>query len=200
MHKMLRKIAMAGGSTGPEQESNEQHFLNIGEIISTAAPTSITTILGTCVSACIWDPILRHGSMSHFVLPRVLSGSSPSNRFGEVAIPNQIRGIMALGSKRHYLHARIYGGGRVTCHINDNYMTGSRNAKLALSLLRDEGINVVEAHVGGGVGRKIRFNVSDGSVIVKTHRAQASMKCPHFDQRSNSCAACGRMNGNGHEG
>lgn len=196
MQRLFKEIAMSGGSCRPVTENNDQHFLKIGEIITTASPVTITSILGTCFSSCIWDPILRHGSMSHFILPRVLSNTAPSDRFGEVAIPRQISGLLELGSKRHYLQARIYGGGSLTCHNNDNFMTGSRNAKLALSLLRNEGINVIEAHVGGVVGRNIRFRVSDGSITIETHKAKAGKKCPHYNPQLRSCAACGRTNEN----
>ena len=192
MRNHKTKISLPKESCQPEPKSNIHRFLNIGDVITTAAPITITTILGTCVSVCLWDPVLKHGSMSHFVLPRVLRTSSPSDRFGEVAIPNQISGLLALGSKRYSLRAKLYGGCRVTCHINDNYMTGSRNVKLALSVLDEEGITVVEDHVGGVVGRKIWFNIEDGSVSIQTHKAQERTQCPHYDPGANSCAACGR--------
>ncbi|HEB02727.1 MAG TPA: hypothetical protein ENI12_05780, partial [Nitrospirae bacterium] len=106
--------------------------------------------------------------------------------------PNQISGLLALGSKRYSLRAKLYGGGSLTCHNNDNYMTGSRNVKLALSVLEEEEITVVDAKVGGIVGRRIWFNIEDGSVSIKTHKAQARTQCPHYDPGVKSCTACGR--------
>ena len=187
------KISLLDEGYQPEPESSNHCFLNIGDIITTTKPITITTILGTCVSVCLWDPVLKHGSMSHFALPRVLRTTVPSDRFGEIAIHNQISGLLALGSKRYSLRAKLYGGGSVTCHNNNHFNTGMENIELARTMLEKEGIVVVDANAGGIVGRRIWFNIEDGSVSIKTHKAQARAKCPHYDPGSNSCAACGRQ-------
>src|SRR5882724_12425061 len=60
-----------------------------GEFYVTRTPNEIiTTVLGSCVAACIRDPVMGVGGMNHFMLPeapgRDLDGSS--TRYGGYAI------------------------------------------------------------------------------------------------------------------
>ena len=40
-----------------------------GEYYATGENEYIATTLGSCVSACLWDPLVNFGGMNHFMLP-----------------------------------------------------------------------------------------------------------------------------------
>ena len=40
-----------------------------GQYYAGAGHGSISTVLGSCVATCLWDPVLRIGGMNHFMLP-----------------------------------------------------------------------------------------------------------------------------------
>ena len=45
---------------------------------------AITTVLGSCVSTCLWDPVERIGGMNHFMLP----GDAASADDGDARLAN----------------------------------------------------------------------------------------------------------------
>jgi hypothetical protein len=65
-------------------------YLHPGQVFAAAYPTTVTTILGSCVSLCLWDPTLRIGGINHFLLPFWIGDDAASPRFGTVAIESLI--------------------------------------------------------------------------------------------------------------
>ena len=146
-------------------------FLLPGEAHYAKEPTIISTLLGSCVALVLHDPVRKWGGMNHYMLPTsetANSGLSPG-KYGDKAIPNLIRVATMSGSQLSSLTARIYGGGKVVGHLASagSMDIGERNIELAESLCRENGLRIIERHVGGTSGRKIFFNVDDGSLQVK---------------------------------
>ncbi len=144
-------------------------FLRAGQIFTSAEPAVVTTIVGSCVSVCLWDNVTGAGGVNHYLLPFAGgSGHADHGRFSELAIPRLIREMLSLGSWKQDLVAKVFGGANVIaaiqCHKNH---VGTRNSEMAFSILAAEGIPVLARDVGGTRGRKVIFHTNDGSVWVR---------------------------------
>jgi chemotaxis protein CheD len=114
----------------------------------------LTTILGSCISACIRDPKAGVGGMNHFLLPEGNGDDRDAKRFGVNAMEILINGLIKLGGSRGSFEAKLFGGANVLAHLSD---VGSKNAAFAKKFLADEGITVVGGDVGGLSPRRIQF-------------------------------------------
>ena len=139
-----------------------------GRLFVTAEPYAVTTILGSCVAVCLWDPTLRAGGINHFLLPHWAGPRQSSARFGNLAMEQLIEQTLALGSRQRDLRAKVFGGARVLDHPDgDSHHLGARNVEVARQILAQEGIPVVAEDVGGKGGRKVIFHTLDGSVLLR---------------------------------
>jgi chemotaxis protein CheD len=135
--------------------------------VSAGAPRTLTTILGSCVSVCLWDRRGRGGGMNHYLLPSRRPDSPRTARYGDIAIPALVTKLVALGADRADLRAKVFGGAHVLPLGAPGARTlGGDNVLVAFSLLRAEGIHVVSEDVGGTRGRKLAFNTVDGTALV----------------------------------
>jgi chemotaxis protein CheD len=148
----------------------ERRFLQPGHLVVCEAPTTITTILGSCVAVCMWDPTRGVGGMNHFMLPMAITGSAAGPRFGAVAMEELVAGLRARGARLPFLRARVYGGSCMFAYMNpaagDKVHLGTQNVNLALDFLSRSGIELVDVQVGGSRGRKLLFNTDEGSVCL----------------------------------
>lgn len=134
-----------------------QNVINViqGEFrLSNRPEDVITTILGSCVAACIFDPVRQIGGMNHFLLP----GTDPRDRqnikYGAYAMEKLINGLLRKGAQRGSLEAKLFGGASVVRSLSD---IGKNNGEFARGFLMDEGIRLVGGCLGGTQGRRIRF-------------------------------------------
>jgi two-component system chemotaxis response regulator CheB len=147
--------------------------LGVGEIIVTNEPSVITTVLGSCVSVCIFSVLGRCGGMNHFVMPRQLTHSPCAEadeiyRYGEAAIATLIDMLLSLpGVSREELRAKIVGGACLKGHGVINAEVGEQNVALAQRVLARLGIPVIGNEVGGAAGRKIFFYADTGRLRVQ---------------------------------
>ena len=133
------------------------HRINIvqGEYhVSDAPDVTITTLLGSCVAACISDPVARMGGMNHFLLPGEDVSSPLTARHGVHLMELLINGLLKLGASRQRLEAKLFGGARV---MNVSRAFGAANARFAQEFLRREGIAITGGSLGGETGRRIQF-------------------------------------------
>ena len=151
------------------------YYLYSGEIFASDRPVEVSTVLGSCVSVCLWDPVLRAGGINHFVAPVDGAKDPLSNRYGEPAIKNLLKCMEDLGSLRRDLRCSVYGGGRV---INLHHDVGADNIKVARKELLAEGIRVSRWDTGGDHGRSLRFNTRTGEVITRRVRPIAEYYPP----------------------
>jgi len=120
----------------------------------------LTTILGSCVAACIRDPIVRAGGMNHFLLPGDAGRPrQDAERYGVHLMELLINGLLARGGQRHRLEAKLFGGARTVEGLSD---IGALNAQFAQDFLRTEGIAVVGGDLGGDRGRRIEYWPASG--------------------------------------
>ena len=143
------------------------HYLMAGNLFVPEEAHLVTTVLGSCVSVCLWDGILRIGGINHYMLPFWNGEGLASPKYGNIAIAKLIERLQDLGSQKRNLRAKVFGGG-IVLNVKNPFMNiGERNIQLAEDQLRSEGIPIVSADTGGNVGRKIIFNTGTGMVLVK---------------------------------
>jgi chemotaxis protein CheD len=138
-----------------------------GEFYLTNKPDEVLlTVLGSCVSACIRDPIAAVGGMNHFMLPQHKSGSwgdeLRSTRFGNFAMEKLINELIKAGCSRDRMEIKVFGGGNVTESSN---AVGSDNAEFVLQYLAAEGLRCSAQDLGGALPRRIHYYPATGRVV-----------------------------------
>jgi chemotaxis protein CheD len=141
---------------------------------------SISTVLGSCVSTCLWDPIALIGGMNHFMLPGdpAASAASPwgvSARFGVYAMEVLINDMVHLGADRRRLVAKVFGGARVLQGF-DTLDVGAMNTQFVLGFLREENIQVLAQDVLGVAPRKVHFFPATGKAQMKKLHLQTDVQ------------------------
>lgn len=144
--------------------ANKKHITQ-GEMSVGSRPDDvISTILGSCVSCCLWDPVAGVGGMNHMLLTVRGSRADMCNLAGLNAMELLINGILKLGGQRNRLHAKAFGGARMVAGLSD---VGQTNSDFILDFLKTEGI-VCEGHsLGGTNARHIMFWPATGRVMQK---------------------------------
>jgi chemotaxis protein CheD len=144
-----------------------------GQFYSARREIVIVTVLGSCVSACLWDPTARIGGMNHFMLPGSsrAPGSSPldaqdSARIGIYAMELLVNQLLKLGADRSRLVAKAFGGGCVLEGM-DTLNIGNLNGSFVTEFLREEGIPLVARDLYDTCARKVYFFPRTGKVLVK---------------------------------
>lgn len=123
----------------------------------------ITTILGSCISICLWDPVARVGGMNHLLLPALKSDPGALSA-GAVDLDLLINRMMPYGAERPRLTAKLFGGSSMLKGRTD---IGARNAAFGREYLANEGIPCEAENVGGTSARRIRFWPALGKVHMK---------------------------------
>ena len=144
-----------------------KHFLYPGAIYVSPKSSMITTILGSCIAICLYDPILQVGGMNHFMLPLWNGQGLASPRYGNIAIDKLIKNLESMGSLRSNMKAKVFGGAEIIETKINQFMIGERNIRIAKDMLHEEGIPIVGSSTGGKLGRKIIFNTETGEVRQK---------------------------------
>lgn len=156
-----RRPALAGG------HGRASVYLPPGQMVVSAEPCAVTTVVGSCVAVCVTDPVARVGGMNHYLLPQCAGTDNPL-RYGVKAIPQLIERALALGARRERLEAKVFGGASVlgaTARRGEHL--GAKNARLAFELLRSAGISVLAEDVDGAQGRKVIYHTDDGAAWVR---------------------------------
>lgn len=144
-----------------------------GQYYSARREIVIVTVLGSCVSACLWDAQLRIGGMNHFMLPgpvRVAGTVAPDPadpaRLGVYAMELLINQLLKLGAERSRLVAKVFGGGSVLEGL-DTLNIGNQNGAFVLDFLNEEGIPVVAKDLFDVCARKVVFFPGTGKALVR---------------------------------
>lgn len=138
----------------PQDKNWHVQIMQGDSYVTDKADEVLTTILGSCIAACIRDPHAGVGGMNHFLLPEGSGADKDARRFGVNAMEILINGLIKLGGRRERFEAKLFGGANVLAQLSD---VGSRNAAFAKQYLSDEGIPVIGGDVGGFSPRRIQF-------------------------------------------
>ena len=167
-----RMAALVGDEASPETvevaADAATAYVHVGQLFTSPKACTVTTILGSCVSVCLWDPTTGAGGLNHFLLPQCVENGISSPRFGNVAIHRLLDELAGLGSPRARLKAKVFGGASVIDAFQSaNESLGMKNVDLARRLLSDAGIPIIAEDVGGAQGRKLVFQTGDGAAWVR---------------------------------
>lgn len=134
-----------------------------GSHISSDPREVLATVLGSCVAACLHDPVARIGGINHFMLPHDeagdWNGASLTMRYGNHAMEALINALLKAGADRRRLECKFFGGGNV---LRGGSNVGDRNAEFARTYAQTEGLRVTAADLGGDRGRRIIFDPVTG--------------------------------------
>ncbi|NTS76884.1 chemoreceptor glutamine deamidase CheD [Catenovulum sp. SM1970] len=144
-----------------------------GEFYVTKENEIVSTVLGSCISACIWEEKLGIGGMNHFMLPvkRDEHGAdgwqgdlSYTCRYGHWAMEYLINEIIKYGGRRENMLAKVFGGGKIVPNMSD---VGASNIQFVRHFLQQESIPVIAHDVGGPWPRKVIFHPNSGMAKIK---------------------------------
>lgn len=144
----------------PDTTSERKIHIVQGEYHVTAdAGVMLTTLLGSCVAACLRDPGLAIGGMNHFLLPGQDGNfegqlASDAESYGVHLMELLVNGLLCQGARRDRLEAKLFGGARTMEGLAD---IGARNAAFAERFLQHEGIRLVGGSLRGEQGRRIQY-------------------------------------------
>lgn len=128
--------------------------------VSKEVDVRMSTVLGSCVAVCMYDPIKKVGGMNHFLLASSSNSDSSDLKYGVNAMELLINRLLRLGAERHNLAAKLFGGARMTDHARD---IGAGNAAFAVDFLEKEGITCTASSLGGTNARRVEFRPTTGA-------------------------------------
>ncbi|MHB8742665.1 MAG: chemotaxis protein CheD [Sulfuricaulis sp.] len=142
--------------------------INIGGLRASRKPLLLDTVLGSCIAACLYDPVLGVGGMNHFMLPEGADPGNPtSTRYGVNAMELLISDLMKLGADRRRFQAKIFGGGHVLNIRESLNGVPQQNIDFVRRFLEAEQIPVVREDLGGYQPRRVLFHTHTGRVFLK---------------------------------
>ena len=146
----------------------EQVYLHPGQTYVTTDAAVVTTILGSCVAVCLWEPVARVAAINHFLLARNPMRGTEDARYGDTAMELLLTSALQRGAWAGRLVAKIFGGASVVPGFSSAARSiGAQNHDVALRTLEQYGVEVVADQTGGQRGRKLIFDTADGAAWVK---------------------------------
>lgn len=143
-----------------------------GEFYVSKSREAISTVLGSCISACVWDEVNGVGGMNHFLLPQRNNSSTSDSytaRYGNWAMEYLVNEVLKHGATRNNLKSKIFGGGKIINSMTNE--VGNGNVDFVLEYLRLENIPIVANDTGGPWPRKVMFDPLSGRAQVKKLRS-----------------------------
>lgn len=150
--------------------------IHIGQYFASREPAVIQTILGSCISVCLFDPDKKIGGMNH-ILHSGKDTVSPddSARYGINAMEMLIDEMIGLGAARSNLVAKVFGGGKIL-GFPDKYHVGDRNTDFVLNFLKTDKIRVLAQNTGGHFSRKLLFHTDTCEALMKKFNVKSYLE------------------------
>jgi chemotaxis protein CheD len=159
-----------------------------GEYYVSRGDEAISTVLGSCVSACVRDPARGLGGMNHFMLPED-AAAGPNDwldpaiglatRYGSYAMESLINDLLKLGAARERLEIKLFGGGRILAAMTD---VGGRNVDFIRNYMSIEGYRVAAEDLGGTQPRKVVYFPTSGRARLRKLRPVENRIISHHEQ------------------
>ncbi len=163
-------------SLPPEFDRGVVTTVHQGDCHVSGDEVTFSTVLGSCVSACVRDRVVNYGGMNHFLLAEQ-SGSSrdrygASARYGAFAMEQLINQVLSRGTgRKDNLEIKVFGGGNINASLND---VGAKNIAFVREFLAAEGYRIAGEDLGGTYARRVLFKPKSGRVFVKRLDSMAS--------------------------
>ena len=158
--------------------------IGIGEFHASDTPMIISTLLGSCVAVCLWDPLRKIGGMNHILLPgrADLKHFNTPARYGVNAMELLINEIITLGGRKRNLVAKIFGGSNIYPVLSENLATGPRIVAFVKEFLALESIEIISENTGGSDTRVIYFHTDTCEVFLR--RTVSTMRTKLMSQEN----------------
>lgn len=130
-------------------------------LVSDHQEVSISTLLGSCVACCLWDPVVKAGGMNHMLIASRTISSAQSALVGVNEMELLINDLLKLGAQRHRLKAKVFGGAQMVSGLSE---IGPANSAFTLEFLARENIECVAQSLGGQSARQLVFWPHSGAV------------------------------------
>jgi two-component system chemotaxis response regulator CheB len=140
-------------------------FILPGEYFISKQPHVISTLLGSCVAVCLYNPTLKFGGMNHYMLP-TSPNKERSGKYGDYAIAVLLQFMERTGGLAG-LEAIISGGANVVTNITSGTQIGQRNLEVARQTLARHNIKIIKENVGGQVGLKLHYQNWDNRLAIE---------------------------------
>ena len=156
----------------PDRQGIRRVTVIQGEVhVSSDPAVELTTVLGSCVSTCLYDPAARIGGMNHFLLaepPQHQRDMAFDEHYGLFLMELLINKMIGRGARKARMKARLFGGANFYHTVQQ---IGTINASFARRFLSQEGIELVNADLGGQVARRVHFRPASGQVRCRVTEA-----------------------------
>lgn len=202
MHSSVRPSTGASDGEPPPTLRGFEHFQRFwdrenacwmvkilpGEYYVSGGDEAISTVLGSCVSACVRDPTRGLGGMNHFMLPEDATvGANDwldpvvglATRYGSYAMESLINDLLKLGAARERLEIKLFGGGRILAAMTD---VGGRNIEFIRNYMTLEGYRVAAEDLGGTQPRKVVYFPGSGRARLRKLRPVENRIISHHEQ------------------
>lgn len=138
-------------------------------LVSGEANLTFSTVLGSCVSACVRDRVAHVGGMNHFLLAEQSAAAQDrygaSARYGAFAMEQLINRVLSRGSgNKANLEIKVFGGGKINGALDD---IGLKNIEFVREFLANEGYAMAKEDLGGSYARRVMFKPHSGRAFVK---------------------------------
>jgi chemotaxis protein CheD len=147
------------------------HLIYVGDYHVDSSDIIIGTLLGSCISVCLYDPVAHISGMNHFMLPGRMTSvdheQERSAKFGITAISDLLQAMYMKGAKKDRLQAKLFGGGAVLNLEKKTTSVPTGNIRIARVMMELEDIPIVQEDTGGKYIRKIFLEVQTGMVFLK---------------------------------
>jgi chemotaxis protein CheD len=140
-----------------------------GEFFVSGDDIVLSTVLGSCVSACVWDRTAKVGGMNHFMLPEGGKDTDPlglAGRYGVFAMELLINELLKRGARKANFEAKLFGGGAVMKNFT-TLNVGERNVRFVLDFLKTEGVRIVSQDLLDVHPRRVAFFPTTGRALCK---------------------------------
>lgn len=164
-------------------EKSPEDALPVGGVVASREPRILSTVLGSCVGVCLYDPVARVGGMNHFLLPG--SGPDGQARYGAQAMRALLDEVVRLGAVVTRLRAKVFGAAQLLDVTGPASTVPELNARFAMEFLHGERIAVESVRVGGVQPIQVKFATQTGRALVRVldaSRAREGLSPPMTSQ------------------
>ena len=151
----------------------KSHFLGIGDVVFGQGPTSIMTVLGSCVAITMYSPSQRLGAICHAALPQCHDQQCKADdckpgKHVECAVQVMLKQFTKQGVPLQDIQVKLFGGAKMFSHqIPASLAIGSMNDQAARRIIQRAGLAIQAVDTGGTRKRKLTFDMGTGKVVVE---------------------------------
>lgn len=137
-----------------------------GEFYVAPPGIAISTVLGSCIAACIRDRDTGLGGMNHFMLPEDEGGHArlSSASYGAFAMEQLVNSLLKLGCRHEALEVKLSGGANLFAHQQP---IGDLNARFACDYVHQEQLRLLAQDLGGNEARRVMYFPQQGRMLVR---------------------------------